>query len=143
MLAFVLDMMVVNLIIIGPFKPLLQKLLPAMTFQESLGLLNSSPESVSAVVTITIIISVLMMLYFVILEKKLGQTLGKMLFNVRLRSDKKDLGYWRVFVSNLTLLPFFPFIILWVVDPIYLLFKGQRLMEKIVGLKLVEEVREW
>ena len=145
LLAFILDLMIINIIIVSPFRPLLQKLLPSTSMQESIELLYSTPGSTSALITVTIVMALLILLYFIILERRLGQTIGKILFNIYLKPNKGAITFWQALISNLTLIPFFPFILLWVIDPLYLVFgkTNQRLMEQIVGLKLVEEVQAW
>jgi uncharacterized RDD family membrane protein YckC len=78
-----------------------------------------------------------------ILEKELNQTPGKMLFNLYVTSQTKDLKYWQLFVRSMFLIPVFPFVLLWVIDPIVMLFtkENQRLSEILSRTKVVEKYK--
>lgn len=45
----------------------------------------------------------------------------------------------RALLRNCFILPFFPFYIFWVVEPLYLAFYKERFLEKITGTKTVYE----
>jgi len=85
----------------------------------------------------------LAILYFMLLEKKLNQSPGKILFNLYVVSQEKELKYWQLFVRNMFLIPFFPFVLLWIIDPIVMLFtkQNQRLSEILSRTKTVEKYK--
>ncbi len=56
-------------------------------------------------------------------------------------TEDKKITFWRCLLSNITFIPFFPVLILWVVDPFYMLTsqKSQRFMEKFSKIVVVED----
>ena len=67
---------------------------------------------------------------------------------VPVKSDKEikgggaRIGFWKAAISNLFIFPFFPFIILWVVEPIVMVWhpERQRLLEMLAKTKTVERI---
>ena len=140
--AFIVDLIIINIIILFPFRGVFESILPAAKFSEAFDFLRS-PESSMILEVIMIAVGILTMLYFMLLEKKIAQTPGKMLFNLFVRSQGKDLKNWQLFVRSMFLIPIFPFVLLWLVDPIVLLFtkENQRLSEILSRTKVVEQYR--
>jgi len=139
LLAFIIDLMVINLIIVFPFRKIFQKITPT-SYSETYNFLLNNPGYTKLMTVITITIGLLALLYFVILENRLQQTIGKILLNIYIVSDKKKLRFWQVLVRSLFLLPAFPFFLLWVIDPLFLFFtkNNQRLSEIISKTRTVE-----
>ena len=75
--------------------------------------------------------------YAVAAEYLVGQTLGMLLVNIR---TIPELSFFQTIVRNLFLIPIFPFVLLWIADPLSLLFTGARLTERWSGTNTVEEV---
>ena len=77
------------------------------------------------------------------MQYRFRQTLGMMMFNIKIESLNKEIGIMQLIVSNLMLLPVFPFLLLWIIDPIYSIFNknSQRLTQKVVGLYVSEELQ--
>lgn len=140
-LAFLIDLLIINFIILFPFRKLFREIMPtASSFKETFNLVNTS-ELNSLILTISIFASILMMLYFIILERKIGQSIGKILTNVYVVSELKELKFWQLLVRNLFLIPFFPFIMLWVADPLFMFFTKdkKRLSEILSKTKVIEK----
>jgi len=139
--AFILDILILNLVVLFPFQKIFNKIIPTDNYQDAYTLLTNNPGLASTLTTITIIITILFILYFSILEFKFKQTLGKMFMNIYIVSDLKKLNFWQCLVRNLFLLPFIPFILLWIIDPLYILFsKEQRRFSDIIAkTKVIEE----
>ncbi len=138
--AFFIDILVLDIIIIAPFRKYFS--MPAGGIAESVEFLANNPEVTQTLKIILFLSTILALLYFSILESRIGQTLGKYIFKIYVRSeDKKQLSFWKVLLSNITLIPFFPFIILWIVDPIHMFFSknNQRLMEKFTKIITVQK----
>lgn len=138
-LAFFIDILVINYVILFPFRRLLQKLIPAkFSFKETFSFINTS-ELNSLILTISIFAAILMILYFLVLERKVGQSIGKILTNIYVVSETKELKLWQLLVRNLFLIPLFPFILLWIVDPIFLFFTKdhKRLSEILSKTKVI------
>lgn len=140
-IAFIIDFLIINFIILFPFKRIFNTIIPETeSFSETLNFLDNA-EYTTFITVIMLLAAVLAILYFMILEKKLSQTPGKMLFNLYVKSQTKDLNYWRLFVRGMFLIPVFPFVLLWVIDPIVMLFtkENQRLLEILSKTKVVEK----
>ena len=140
--AFVIDILIIDIVVLFPFTGLIDRIIPDIgSFSKTFEFLsNSSSNSITLIVFIAAAFAIL---YFVILEKKLGQSPGKMLFNLYVKSQTKDLKYWQLFVRSMFLIPFFPFILLWVIDPIVMFFtkENQRLSEILSKTKDVEKYK--
>lgn len=143
-IAFIIDILVIDFIILLPFKRIFDRIIPEIgSFSETMNFLRANAEYNTAITAIMLLISFLTILYFMILEKKLGQSVGKMLFGLYVQSQTKDLNYWQLFVRSMFLIPIFPFILLWIIDPIAMLFtkENQRLSEILSRTKVVEEYK--
>ena len=88
------------------------------------------------------IIAVLSITYFTVLEYSIQQTLGKKLLNLKVIALNKNPKIWQYWVRSLFLVPLFPFILLWFIDPLYLFFnkQGQRFTEQLSKTKVIQEV---
>lgn len=81
-------------------------------------------------------------MYFTVLEKKFEQSIGKMMTHIYVVSDEKEMKFWQVAVRNLFFIPIFPFILLWVLDPLLMIINKQnkRLSEIVSKTKVVEDI---
>ncbi|MBI2659340.1 RDD family protein, partial [Candidatus Woesearchaeota archaeon] len=121
--AFFIDMAIINLIVLFPFRSLFQNIVPKdYSFSEAYRLLSSSANYTSFLTSASFIMSVLIILYFFMLENKMSQTIGKMLMKVYVISDNKELKAWQLIARNLVFIPIFPFVLLWVLDPLFMFF---------------------
>jgi uncharacterized RDD family membrane protein YckC len=140
--AFVVDLLIINLVILFPFRKLFQKIIPeTASFTETYNLISQNSGFGTAIAFLTTMVAFLAILYFYILEKKLHQSIGKILFNIYVVSDNKKLKSWQLLARNLFLIPVFPFILLWILDPIFLFFtkNSQRLSEILSKTKVMED----
>ncbi len=139
-LAFVIDILIIELIIAAPFRSHLKNIVPGTSYSEVMNFIMSNPQVSYKLSMIMGIIATLGILYFTILEFKTQQTIGKMIMKIFTVSQKKQPRFWQYLLSNLTFLPFFPFAILWIVDPIYIIFtkNNQRFMERISHVHTVQ-----
>ncbi|MBI2136352.1 RDD family protein [Candidatus Woesearchaeota archaeon] len=144
--AFIIDIALLDLIVFSPFKANFASLIAgADSYQKAFQMLTASQENLSSLMMASFFIAILTISYFTILEWKLGQTVGKILFNLFLvqvpaNQDEKlsKPGFWQVFTSNLSLVPFFPFIFLWPVEILSILFTNNRFMERVAKIQLIE-----
>ena len=91
-LAFLLDIMILDLVVFSPFESLFANMIPkTASYSELIGTLSANSAVIQKMFVITVISSILMVLYFTILEWKLGQTLGKMILEIRLISKSHRL----------------------------------------------------
>ena len=140
-LAFFIDILIINFIILFPFKRLFQKMVPSsLSFEETFNLV-SAPGLSTLIISTSLFVGILMVAYFVILEGKLGQSIGKILVNIYVASETKEMKFWQLLVRSLFLMPFFPFILLWIVDPVFMFFTkdNKRLSEILSKTKVVEK----
>ena len=140
--AFILDLTIINLIIAYPLKGLINSFLPEFSsFTETYNYFLTNQELSSGLLFISFTISILSIAYFTILESRIGQSIGKKLLHLKVISLGEKPKTWRYILRSLFLIPVFPFILLWFLDPIYIFFntKGQRLTESISKTKVIEE----
>src|SRR3989338_5397461 len=116
--AFLIDLIIVNLVVSLPFY----------NYLISLGSFSSVLKSNDMVLTIlTFLIAFGLLFYFTILEWKMGQTLGKALFRLKvISSNGKELNFFQSFLSNVTV----PFSIVLLVDVIYMFYKNNNITMK-------------
>ncbi len=122
--SFVLDLFVLNLLVFTHFQGLFSK-----AVRENIGELTPS------VYLGVFFASIISLLYFALLEHYAQQTLGMML--VKLYAVPKP-GFWKAVARNLFVLPFFPFTLLWVIEPLHLYFKKKRFLELLTRTDTVE-----
>lgn len=134
-LSFIIDMLILEFFVFSKFEGLMNSMIPKIPF---------TTVTESAVIQISVIAGIIaffVILYFTVLEYAFGQTLGDMAIGLHLKTlIGEEPGFWRLFVSNLSFLPFFPFIMLWIIDPAMIIFSNshQRFMQILVGLQVVE-----
>src|SRR3989338_4139958 len=139
--AFFIDMLILNLIVLFPFRALFKSIIPQdYSFSEAYRLLGSSANFTGYISSISLVMSIMVILYFFMLERKMSQTIGKMLMKIYVASDNKDLKAWQLLARNLVFLPVFPFVLLWIIDPLFMFFTktNQRLTEILSKTRVVE-----
>lgn len=134
MLAFIFDIMIINIIIIWPFQKIFSNYV--MPGNISSNILNT-PQLSTSMYFVIFIIFFLAMLYFIFFEYYLGQSIGQMFFDIKIISKNDNITLWRAFLRNCFMLPIFPFYILWVIEPLYLAFYKERLTERLTGTSTV------
>ncbi|HLC66695.1 MAG TPA: RDD family protein [Candidatus Nanoarchaeia archaeon] len=136
--AFVVDILVLDFTVFAPFRRIFAKAFPdfAMLRMAMEGHITFSGSLAFAAVSM----ATLAMLYFTLCESIVGQTVGKMLFRLRVAGIASPPGFWRCFIRSLFLLPVFPFIAFWLIDPLYMFFtrSSQRLLERLSRTATVE-----
>lgn len=142
--AFFIDIAIINLIVLFPFRGLFQKIIPNdYSFSEAYRLLSIGTDYTGLISSVSFIMALLVILYFFMLESKMGQTIGKMLLKiyvVRDNNGNNNLKALRLLARNIVFIPVFPFVLLWVADPLFMFFTktNQRLSEILSGTKVVE-----
>ncbi|MDP2908202.1 MAG: RDD family protein [Nanoarchaeota archaeon] len=133
-LAYVIDVFVVNLIIVMPFQKVLEDLGKGLVnkgFFETYKLLLQTDLRVllPKLFMIFTVVSFLSVLYWAILEYKIGQSVGKILFNIYVKSQAEKLTFWQCFLRNVTKVSTLPLVL----DASYMIFtRGyQRYFEKL------------
>jgi len=121
--AFIIDLLVVDLVLLYPFSRVLSK-----TFKDKLTA-GSIADLMAGQSYLVFSVTIIFILYFVLFEYKLGQTIGKMLVNLYCMPKEGKMSIWKALGRNLFLIPVMPFIFLWVIDPIFILWRNQSLSE--------------
>lgn len=87
------------------------------------------------------LVTIYFLVYVIIMQYLCNQTIGMILFNIKIKNNIKndiknnkrknnEISLIQIIIRNLFLIPVFPFIILWIIDPVYLLLTDMRLSEK-------------
>ncbi|MBI2508017.1 RDD family protein [Candidatus Woesearchaeota archaeon] len=126
--AFFLDLAVVDLIITRPLSKLISD-----DFNELSDFLSISFE----IVFISLLIGIFAILYWSILEYKIGQTLGALVFGLRARSLNKGMSFPQAVLRNVTKIN----VALLLIDSVNILFseKKQRYFEVMSKTITLEE----
>ena len=141
LLAFVADILIINLVLFFPFKKILQKAIPEFdNYSEAYSYFASNSGHTATLTMVSFVMALLVLLYFISMEYKIGQTPGKILFNIYVVSEVKDIAVWQFIVRSLFIIPVFPFVLLWIIDPLFLFFTktNQRLSEILSKTKTVQ-----
>lgn len=132
-IAYLIDILIINLIIITPFKKIINQTPNIKNISQLYSFLQTSKNFIY----ISIIISILTLLYWTIFEYKFHQSIGKMLLNLYVKSKTKKLEVWQCFVRNVTKISL-PLLAL---DCLYLLkTKNIRYFEKLSNTKVIEPI---
>ena len=123
------DLAVVDLIITRPLSRLISG-----RIDEISDLLNFSFE----LVLISLVIGLFAVFYWAILEYKIGQTLGALIFKLRARSLNKSMSFSQAFLRNATKMS----VVLLLIDSVNILFseKKQRYFEVLSKTVTVEGI---
>ena len=131
-LAFLLDILILDLIVAAPFRSLLNV---PLSFQEAFRFLEQNSQVLFPIFFFMILFS---FFYFVIMEYLLGQTVGKMLLDLKVVSNQGELSLAQVILRSLFLIPVFPFTLLWIMDPffMFIITKNRRFSEIISNTRV-------
>lgn len=146
-LAFVLDLLVLDFFVLSIFNSVTEKMLGGVTdVLLAYKMIQQDSAQMQALTVLFMIIVLLALAYFALLQYATGQTLGCILMNIHVVAQVSEKEFrrpdmWQCIVRNLFLIPTIPFIFLWIIDPIYLYFgkKGQRLTEWLSTTRVVEQ----
>ena len=142
--AFLIDISMLNLLVLFPFRRLFEDILPKnYSFSEAYRFLATSTDYEGFIKSVSFTMSLLVILYFSLMESRMRQTIGKMLMKIYVVSDNKELKTWQAFARNIVFIPLFPFILLWILDPLFMFFTktNQRLSEILSRTRVVEKYR--
>lgn len=134
--AYFIDVLVVNLIIVLPFRKLLE--FPSGSFSEVYSYLSSYPEITYSLFFVLLSVSLLMVLYWAVFEYKLSQTIGKMAMNISVKSVSGKMSFRSAFVRSISKMSSF----LLFLDFLYLVYKksNQRYLEVLSNTEVVDGV---
>jgi uncharacterized RDD family membrane protein YckC len=137
-IAVLLDISILSMTILAPITGLLETITPAEDFKTTYALFVEN-QQMSSIITVSILfVSALIMMYFLIVEYVVGQTAGQRLMGLKVMSiHGEQPTFFQCFLRNLIVFPVFPFILFWMLDPLYLLFTKKTLTEQLTKTKVV------
>ena len=100
LLAYIVDALIIGFFVDVSFIGLSKKALGDLS--EKTFLSAAIPEITSLIIIMTLVSVILSLLYWSVLEYKLGQSLGKMLFGLYVASETKKLTFVQTLVRNIT-----------------------------------------
>ncbi|MBI2105641.1 RDD family protein [Candidatus Woesearchaeota archaeon] len=129
--AFLVDLAIVEFIITKP----LNKIITNSIYDFDFSLVELSSFSFK-IIFVSLSIGIIGILYWAVLEYKIGQTLGALIFNLRARSEKGSLSFGKSFLRNLSKVS----IAFLLIDSINIFFneKKQRFLERYSGTITVQ-----
>jgi len=144
-ISLIIDLTALNFAVFYPFRRLtLGFMSEGQGFRDAVSAIESDPALAANLSRLSLAVFSLVFAYFLITQAAQSQTLGQMIMKIYVRSDRKDgkLSFWSVFVRNLFVFPFFPLILFWVFDPIFMIVTrtNQRLLELLSKTRTVEQV---
>ncbi len=98
--AYIIDLVIVNIIVIIPFKPLLESL--SKNNADSIYSVLASSDKIGLTILVGLTITLLIVMYWAILEYKLQQSVGKMFFNLYVITKNNKLKFSQCFIRNIT-----------------------------------------
>lgn len=132
-IAFIIDLLIIDLLFFPQFKKFI--ITGSWTFEQVVQQQIILPVGFTMAI---IAMGTLTLLYFSLYQYYFGETIGMRLFGIKVGGERT---YWRCVLRNLYSLPFFPFTIFWIVDPIYLFWRKERLLEKWSKTSTIEITR--
>ncbi len=136
-LAFIIDTIVIDVIIISAFSERLEII--------SIGGIRTAitnPFMIKIYMS-TIPLFILIVAYFFLFEYLIQTTPGKFLLGIIVKDKNgKAPNAWKCFLKNMLYYPNLLFLIWWVIDIYYLVRHKERLTEKLLNLKTVQVI-EW
>lgn len=125
--SFIIDMLLLDLLVTAPFTPIFARFLDA-----DLMSITYTGKELAAIVTLFLIIYT----YYVLFEYLLGKTPGMMLMHTQVSGEN---GLPRLLLRNSFMLPFFPFIVFWIIEPAAVLFWRRSVLEHLTKTRTIYE----
>lgn len=134
--AFVIDLLILDLVIGGAFQPLLVKMIPEGSMA-GYTYLTQHPRTTLAISLVLFLYGCLALLYFALMEYKLRTTIGKMVFGIQVVTER--IGFLPFALRSLGFLFVFPFALLWILDLVFIMIRrdSRRFSELLSGTATV------
>jgi len=144
MLAFGIDLLVIDFFILSLFSPVAEALVDTADFASVYNFIQSGAAQSEALAFAFLLVALMAWAYFALMNYASGQTMGCLIMNLYVVEHKgQDFmrpKLWQCFLRNMFTIPVFPFVFFLVIDPIYLIFarKGKRITEWVSSTRVVE-----
>ena len=135
LIAFFIDYIILDAFVLFPFNKLMNQFFGTANFRDIMNFVSSNSNA-GMILWTSFIMSIIAMAYFVILEMKFGQTIGKMIMKIFVIDvDKKkvdELPFPKAFMRCLGVVFMLIFPVVPIVDfgSVYFNQEGQRFLEK-------------
>ncbi|MFT4344062.1 MAG: RDD family protein [Candidatus Woesearchaeota archaeon] len=137
--AFAVDYLILSFFVLFPFERLINRQFNGATMSNLVSAFQSGAINVFFIVIISVFMGIVAFLYFIILETKFKQSIGKMFFNVKVGSIKTttQVTQSQMITRTLGIVLVYVIPILALADALYALFnkEKQRFLEKISDTK--------
>ena len=130
-LAFIIDVLILDMIISVPFTPMFASMLSRMEHTQWTQIAYTNQE-IAAIVLLFLIVYC----YFVLFEYLLGQTIGMMFVDIRIDCTVR---LSQALLRNCFILPVFPFIVFWLIEPIAILTWRRGVLERLSQTRTVHQ----
>ncbi len=136
--AFLIDFALLFFTLFAPLNQLLMRLVPASDFATAYAAFTAETQKTAIATVALFFVFILIMLYFTLCEYLIGQTAGKRLMNLAVEDYNGNTPtFFQCLTRNLLFLLVFPFSALLVIEPLYLAWKKQRLLEQLSKTRTV------
>lgn len=137
-LAFILDISILSFTVFAPLSIFFERFVPIADISTTYTSLVHDQKISTLLTILMLFIFTLVLLYFSMLEYIVGQTAGKRMIGIKVEDIYGNRpSFWQCLIRNLVLLPIFPFILFWIIDPLFLLISKQRLSEQLSRTRTV------
>jgi uncharacterized RDD family membrane protein YckC len=140
-LALIVDLAIVNILILYPFHGILMQAVPHTSLMSTYRYISQGLLPKGLVIGFTLVNIIMTFLYFYLLERRIGQTPGKILLNLKVVAMEKSEPSILMRSALFVLVLHFTFFA--IIDIGYALFNehNQRLGEYLSKTKVVEQVK--
>lgn len=136
-IAYLIDIFIVNVIILFPFQSM-TKITQSSSIRESFRFFSQNTGVAQKVLLMGIVVMLMTILYWTVFEYRYGQTFGKLIMKLNVRSVlKKNLTFAQCFLRSISKVS----TLVLVIDSIPVLMRKshQRYLEKSSGTEVVEK----
>lgn len=140
-LALLIDLALLLFTVFAPLNQLLIILVPFADFSTVYAAFTTETIETAIASVAVFFIFILVILYFTLCEYFVGQTAGKRLMNLKVEDyDGNIPTFFQCLTRNLLFLLVFPFSLFLIIEPLYLLWTKQRLLEQLSKTRTVKYI---
>jgi uncharacterized RDD family membrane protein YckC len=123
-IALVIDILILDIIAFAPFASTFVKSFPG-SIKDNLTLMRGSIPS--NILFIFIFLSILAFIYFTLFQYYFSQTFGMRIVKIKVAGN---ITFLTSIARSALSLPFFPFYLFWIIEPIAIIYRKQGLIEQ-------------
>ncbi|MFH1053518.1 MAG: RDD family protein [Candidatus Woesearchaeota archaeon] len=143
-IAYILDLSIL-LIIMWPIVAVLKNVVQIPdtgSVIDQYMFIIKNPSLFNMLFIVEIVEFIIFFIYFTALEYLINQSIGKLIMNIYIESEKEKLTLWQVSLRNIYLIPIIPFNLIQIIDPILMILRKdhKRLSDIFSKTKVVENI---